>query len=522
DTTKPLVDPMCGSGTILIEAIMMAAGYAPGIDRVKWGFDCWLGHQLYPWQAQLTQAKQKSHLGLEELKAKVFGIDIDSRVINTAQVNARNAGVQKFIEFSCKDINNLNNGFGHNGTFLLNPPYGERIGELPELVENFVLLGRKLKAQFVDWRIAILTANVELLSMMKLASHKRYKFKNGPLDCQLALYNVDEKQASGQNNDAEFEDKDSDFGNRLLKNKKNLKSWLKKENIECYRLYDADIPEYNVAVDVYGEYLVIQEYSAPKIIEESKVAKRLQEVIYFAPKVLGVPTDKVILKTRAKQKGSDQYQRVDQSKQSMIINEHGAKLKINLWDYLDTGLFLDHRKTRQIVAQKAKNKSLLNLFAYTGSVSLQAALHGATSITTVDMSNTYLNWAQENFALNKLSGHKYQFVQADCLTWLKEHRGTYDVVFVDPPTFSNSKRMEDSFDVQSDHVALITDAMKCVAENGELIFTNNKRNFKMDFDAVAALNFEVKSISELTRDKDFQRNKHIHNSWLITRKKVTA
>ncbi|MBA6264573.1 MAG: bifunctional 23S rRNA (guanine(2069)-N(7))-methyltransferase RlmK/23S rRNA (guanine(2445)-N(2))-methyltransferase RlmL [Colwellia sp.] len=520
DTSKPLVDPMCGSGTILIEAIMMAADYAPGIDRVKWGFDCWLGHQLYPWQAQLTQAKQKSHLGLEQLKAKVFGIDIDSRVINTAQVNARNAGVQKFIEFSCKDINALNNGFGHNGTFLLNPPYGERIGELPELVENFVLLGRKLKAQFVDWRIAILTANVELLSMMKLASHKRYKFKNGPLDCQLALYNVDEKQASGQSNDAEFEDKDSDFGNRLLKNKKNLKSWLKKEHIECYRLYDADIPEYNVAVDVYGDYLVIQEYSAPKIIEESKVAKRLQEVIYFAPKVLGVPTDKVILKTRAKQKGSDQYQRVDQSKQSMIITEHGAKLKINLWDYLDTGLFLDHRKTRQIVAQKSKNKTLLNLFAYTGSVSLQAALHGAATVTTVDMSNTYLNWAQENFALNKLSGHKYQFIQADCLTWLKEHRSTYDVVFVDPPTFSNSKRMEDSFDVQSDHVSLITDAMKCVAENGELIFTNNKRNFKMDFDAVAALNFEVKSISELTRDKDFQRNKHIHNSWLITRKKV--
>ncbi|NQZ23502.1 MAG: bifunctional 23S rRNA (guanine(2069)-N(7))-methyltransferase RlmK/23S rRNA (guanine(2445)-N(2))-methyltransferase RlmL [Colwellia sp.] len=522
DTTKPLVDPMCGSGTILIEAIMMAADYAAGIDRAKWGFEFWTGHELYTWQEQLTQAKEKSHLGLEQLKAKVFGIDIDSRVINTAQVNARNAGVQKFIEFSCKDINNLNNGFGHNGTFLLNPPYGERIGELPELVENFVLLGRKLKAQFVDWRVAILTANVELLSMMKLASRKRYKFKNGPLDCQLAIYNVDIKQAAGQNNEDEFADKDSDFGNRLLKNKKNLKNWLKKEQIECYRLYDADIPEYNVAVDVYGDYLVIQEYSAPKIIEESKVAKRLQEVIYFAPKVLGVPTDKVILKTRAKQKGSAQYQRVDKSQQSMIITEHGAKLKINLWDYLDTGLFLDHRKTRQIVAQKAKNKSLLNLFAYTGSVSLQAALHGAASITTVDMSNTYLNWAQENFSLNKLSGHKYQFVQADCLTWLKEHKTTYDVVFVDPPTFSNSKRMEESFDVQSDHVALITDAMKCVAENGELIFTNNKRNFKMDFDAVAALDFEVKCISDLTRDKDFQRNKHIHNSWLITRKKGNA
>ncbi|MFB0998679.1 MAG: THUMP domain-containing protein, partial [Colwellia sp.] len=199
DTTKPMVDPMCGSGTILIEAIMMAANYAAGIDRAKWGFDFWKGHELYAWQEQLTLAKEKSHLGLEQLKAKVFGVDIDSRVINTAQVNARNAGVQKFIEFSCKDINNLNNGFGHNGTFVLNPPYGERIGELPELVENFVLLGRKLKAQFVDWNVAILTANVELLSMMKLASRKRYKFKNGPLDCQLAIYKVDEKQAAGQN-----------------------------------------------------------------------------------------------------------------------------------------------------------------------------------------------------------------------------------------------------------------------------------------------------------------------------------
>lgn len=519
DTSKPLLDPMCGSGTILIEAIAMAAGYAPGIDRHKWGFDYWLDHQVDVWHDQLTSAKEKSQLGIEQLKAKVFGVDIDSRVLRTAQQNAKNAGLQKFIEFSCKDINKLTNAFGHKGTFLFNPPYGERIGELPELVENFVLLGRKLKTQFVDWRVAILTANVELLSMMKLASIKRYKFKNGPLDCQLALYELDEKQVAGSIDNTEFEHKDSAFANRLLKNKKNFKNWIKKENIECYRLYDADIPEYNVAIDIYADHLVIQEYAAPKNIEVEKVAKRLQEVIYFAPKVLNIPTDKVILKTRAKQKGSDQYQKTDQNKQSIIVHEHGAKLKVNLWDYLDTGLFLDHRKTRQIVAKKAKNKSLLNLFAYTGSVSLQAALHGAESITTVDMSNTYLSWAQDNFALNKLSSHKYQFVQADCLTWLKENKTMFDVVFVDPPTFSNSKRMGESFDVQRDHIALITDAVNSLAEGGELIFTNNKRNFKMDFEAMNALNLNVQPISELTLDVDFQRNKHIHNSWIITRKK---
>ncbi|NQY88933.1 MAG: bifunctional 23S rRNA (guanine(2069)-N(7))-methyltransferase RlmK/23S rRNA (guanine(2445)-N(2))-methyltransferase RlmL [Colwellia sp.] len=523
DTSKPLVDPMCGSGTILIEAIAMATKQAPSINRDSWGFESWLKHDEELWQSQLNKAIDDSANALEQAKIsslKVFGVDIDAGVLKTAQQNARNANVQRFIEFKCQNTNDINNVYGQPGTILFNPPYGERIGELPELVENFVLFGQKLKSQFIDWRVAILTANVELLAMLKLSSFKRYKFKNGPIDCQLALYNVDEKQLAKDavNPESSFAEEDSAFANRLKKNRKTLKGWLKSNQIDCYRLYDADIPEYNVAIDIYGDYLVIQEYAAPKTIDEKKATKRLQEVIYWAPKVLDIPTDKVVLKTRAKQKGKNQYQRVDKSRQSITINEHGALFKINLWDYLDTGLFLDHRKTRQIVAKKSKNKSLLNLFAYTGSVSVQAALHGASSITTVDMSNTYLNWAQDNFALNKLNGHKYQFIQADCLDWLKKNTTAYDIVFIDPPTFSNSKRMEDSFDVQRDHVALITDALKSLAVGGEIFFTNNKRNFKMDFEAMAALGLQAQAMSDVTRDKDFARNKHIHNSWSITRK----
>jgi len=528
DTSKPLVDPMCGSGTILIEAVAMATKQAPSINRASWGFEAWLKHDDNIWQTQRDDAIESSEKYLEQSSInnlKVFGIDIDPRVINTAQQNAKNAKLQRFIEFKCQNTNDMNNVYGSSstgiaGTILFNPPYGERIGELPELVENFVLFGQKLKAQFINWRVAILTANIELLAMLKLSSFKRYKFKNGPLDCQLALYNVDEKQLEKDavNPQSSFSEEDSDFANRLKKNRKGLKGWLKSNQIDCYRLYDADIPEYNVAIDVYGEYLVIQEYAAPKTIDADKAKKRLQEVIYWAPKVLEVPTDKVILKTRAKQKGSNQYQRVDKSKQSITMNEHGALLKINLWDYLDTGLFLDHRKTRQIVAKKAKDKTLLNLFAYTGSVSLQAALHGARSITTVDMSNTYLNWAQDNFSLNKLNSHKYQFVQADCLDWLKKNTDKYDLIFIDPPTFSNSKRMEDSFDVQRDHVALLADALKSLNRGGEIFFTNNKRNFKMDFEGLEALGLQAKNMSDLTRDQDFARNKHIHNSWSVTRK----
>ncbi|GAA6173904.1 bifunctional 23S rRNA (guanine(2069)-N(7))-methyltransferase RlmK/23S rRNA (guanine(2445)-N(2))-methyltransferase RlmL [Colwellia sp. KU-HH00111] len=530
DTSKPLVDPMCGSGTILIEAVAMATKQAPGINRETWGFATWLKHDDCVWQNQLNSAIESSATALEQAninRLKVFGIDLDARVLNTAQQNARNAKLQRFIEFKCQNTNDINNVYGSNtnssgqaGTILFNPPYGERIGELPELVENFVLFGKKLKAQFVNWRVAILTANIELLAMLKLSSFKRYKFKNGPIDCQLALYNVDEKQLEKDavNPQSAFAEQDSDFANRLKKNRKSLKGWLKSNAIECYRLYDADIPEYNVAIDIYGDYLVIQEYAPPKTVDSDKATKRLQEVIYWAPKVLAVATDHVILKTRAKQKGSNQYQRVDKSKQSITVNEHGALFKINLWDYLDTGLFLDHRKTRQIVAKKAKNKSVLNLFAYTGSVSVQAALHGAGSITTVDMSNTYLNWAQDNFALNKLNGHKYQFVQADCLEWLKNNTNKYDLIFIDPPTFSNSKRMEDSFDVQRDHIALLTDALKSLNRGGEILFTNNKRNFKMDFDALEQLGLQATNMSDITRDKDFARNKHIHNSWSVKRK----
>jgi len=340
DTTKPLVDPMCGSGTILIEAVAMAAKQAPAISRTSWGFESWLSHDNDLWEEQLAQAIDSSAKGLDNLKVKVFGVDLDSRVIKTSQQNARNARLQQYIEFSCKNTNDMNNTFGGPGTVLFNPPYGERIGELPELVENFVLFGQKLKAQFVDWRLAILTANIDLLAMLKLSSFKRYKFKNGPLDCQLALYNVDQKQLAKDavNPESSFAEEDSAFANRLKKNRKNLKGWLKSNEIDAYRLYDGDIPEYNVAIDIYGEYLVIQEYAAPKTIEEDKAKKRLQEVIYWAPKVLSIPTDKVVLKTRAKQKGTNQYQRMDKSKQSLTINEHGAQFKINLWDYLDTGL----------------------------------------------------------------------------------------------------------------------------------------------------------------------------------------
>lgn len=518
DTSKPFIDPMCGSGTILIEAASMAMAIAPGLKRQTWGFTHWLAHDDKAWK----NARSIAEDGRKTLdyQLNLLGLDLDADVLEKAKSNIVSAGLEWSIKLEQKDANELENNLGEKGTIVFNPPYGERIGHLPALIALFSTLGNIFKKSFVGWNIAIFSSSAELFQRLKLASFKRYKLKNGPLDCQLALYNIDERQASTQS-EVDIDDSNaqhSAFVNRLKKNQRTLKSWLKQNAINCYRIYDADIPEYNVAIDVYDNYLVIQEYAAPKTIDASKAQLRLQEVVYLAPKILNVAPDNVSVKVRQKQKGDKQYQSLSNTKQAFNVTEYNAQLIVNVWDYLDTGLFLDHRKTRQLVAKHAKGKRLLNLFCYTGSVSVQAGLGGAAAITSVDMSNTYLNWAKENFKLNNLTSRHFQFIQADCLAWLKLNKETFDVIFIDPPSFSNSKRMDDTFDVQRDHIALLTDAKSSLADGGEIIFTNNKRNFKMDHEGLAGIGLQAINLSAQTLDKDFQRNKHIHNSWLITRR----
>lgn len=260
----------------------------------------------------------------------------------------------------------------------------------------------------------------------------------------------------------------------------------------------------------------MQEYAPPKDVSEDKARRRLQEVLLHLPVVTGVPASKIALKVRTKQKGTAQYEKFDKKGDKMQVWENGARLLVNLTDYLDTGLFLDHRDTRQIVRKEAHNKDVLNLFSYTGSVSVAAALGGARSVCTVDMSKTYLDWAKDNFKLNKLAG-PYAFIQADCTKWLAEHTGKYDLIFIDPPSFSNSKRMNETWDVQRDHMALLTNAAKCLNDTGTMIFSNNKRGFKLDKAAVEALGFSVEDISAQTIPQDFSRNKNIHKCWVFRR-----
>ncbi|CUU51378.1 putative Ribosomal RNA large subunit methyltransferase K/L [Actinobacillus pleuropneumoniae] len=513
----PLVDPMCGSGTLLIEAAQMQAGIAPQLHRKHWGFNAWKGHQQAVWKEVLEQAYLQQN---EEIQPLFFGFDLDHRVLAKAKQNAKNAGVAHLIQWQQGDIAALKNPCPNQvGTVICNPPYGERLGTTPALIALYSVFGQRLKQQFSGWNASIFSGEPELLNCLRLRSHRQFKAKNGPLDCLQKNYQISERTAAEQQADElKFEQNAQvapDFANRLAKNIKKIEKWAKQQGINAYRLYDADLPEYNLAVDRYDDHIVVQEYAAPKNIDEQKARQRLLDAVSATLYVTGVETNKLVLKVRQKQKGTNQYEKLANKGDYFYVTEYGAKLWVNLTDYLDTGLFLDHRLTRKMVGQMAKGKTFLNLFAYTGSATIHAALNGAKSTTTVDMSNTYLNWAEQNLELNNLPLRNNRLFQADCLQWLAECRERFELIFVDPPTFSNSKRMEDCWDVQRDHIKLMTQLKRILTTDGTIVFSNNKRGFKMDFEGLAELGLQAENISHKTLPLDFERNPQIHNCWII-------
>ncbi|SCC33067.1 bifunctional 23S rRNA (guanine(2069)-N(7))-methyltransferase RlmK/23S rRNA (guanine(2445)-N(2))-methyltransferase RlmL [Kosakonia oryziphila] len=509
----PLLDPMCGSGTLLIEAAMAATDRAPGLHRGHWGFGGWAQHDEALWKEVKAEAQTRARQGLASYESRFYGSDNDARVIELARSNARRAGIGELVTFEVKDVAQLSNPLpkGPYGTVISNPPYGERLESEPALIALHSLLGRLLKTQFGGWNLSLFSASVDLLHCLQLRAERQFKAKNGPLDCVQKNYHLAENTG-----EAKAPAMAEDYANRLRKNVKKLEKWARQEGIECYRLYDADLPDYNVAVDRYADWVVVQEYAAPKTIDAQKARQRLFDIIAATIQVLGIAPNKLVLKTRERQKGANQYQKMNEKGDFMEVGEYNARLWVNLTDYLDTGLFLDHRIARRMLGQMSKGKDFLNLFSYTGSASVHAGLGGARSTTTVDMSRTYLEWAERNLRLNGLSGRAHRLIQADCLSWLRETDEQFDLIFIDPPTFSNSKRMEDSFDVQRDHMRLMQDLKRLLRKGGTIMFSNNKRGFRMDLDGLAKLGLQAQEITQKTQSQDFARNRQIHNCWLIT------
>lgn len=546
------VDPMCGSGTLCIEAALIAAGIAPGLLRARFGFERWGGHDAPLWhrlKGEADAARARSTLAA----GRIFGRDRDGQAVRAARENATRAGLRDLIDLEAGDLPQLMKPQQATGLLLTNPPYGERLGEVAALRPLYAELGRVLRERYLGWKAGVFTGNPPIAKVLGIEARRAHVLHNGPIECRLLRFEI-----APEHFHREFEPGRPPHvhagaaerpgaqmvANRLRKNLAAARQWAAKEGVQCYRVYDADMPEYAFAIDWYGAtppVAYVQEYAPPKTVDAVKARARREELLAVLPEVFGIDARQVFFRTRRPQQGAAQYTKVGETQTYVEVVEAGLRFHVNFTDYLDTGLFLDHRPTRAVLREWVRERRklmlanpgrrpvvrFLNLFAYTGTASVYAASGGAQT-TTVDMSNTYLDWARANFRLNQLDGPAHAFIQADCLQWVGEkvadaresrargmQDGGWDLIFLDPPTFSNSKRMDGTWDVQRDHARLILDTVELLAPGGLLVFSTNATKFKLESAALTGL--QVEDVTAKSIPKDFARNAKIHACFHIRR-----
>lgn len=558
---EAFLDPLCGSATLVIEAAWMAGEVAPGLLRSDWGFDGWLGHDSAAWQRLLDKADERAEAGLAAMPP-IAGSDVDARAIEVARRCVKRAGLDRYVELQCAALTDATApGGSAHGLLATNPPYGERISDRRGLPVLYGEMSRVLRERFAQWDLAVITSDESLPQGLSLRPAIAHDLMNGRIPTKVYVFKAsaggggasgslagpgsavtpqrdrrevclppkaaDTPQTSSKEAPAPPETQDP-FRNRLAKMAKHFGTWARRTGVTCYRVYDADLPDYNVAIDVYqgaGEdagrtWVHLAEYAPPAGIDEVRASQRLDHATAVAADVFGASPRDVFVKRRQRQRGASQYERVGSATITATIAESGLLFEVNLSDYLDTGIFLDHRDTRAWLRELASGKSFLNLFAYTGTASVYAAAGAATSTTTVDLSQTYLDWATRNMTRNGFGGDEHSIVRADVLAWVDEARRggqRYDLIFCDPPTFSNSKRMDETWDVQRDHVALLNACAKLLTEDGLIVFSCNRKRFVLDADSLSAAGLASRDVTRRTIPKDFDRSTLPHTCWTVKR-----
>ena len=515
-------DPMCGTGTLLIEAAMIASNKAPGIDRDYFGFLGWAGHDDALWQKLLVDAKAQQITP----RSVIAGSDIDKKMVSATKLNLSAAGLEDAVSVETLSVTKGKSSALSkcaDGLLLSNPPYGERLAGDAEFYAH---LGRALSEHYAGWSCGLFTADSAPSRHLSLPLKPGLEAANGGIDCHLLEGRVPGRSARTSTTAVTPAIDTTAFANRLRKNLKASKSWRKREEIRAWRTYDADLPEFAVAIDVYDceqRHVVVQEYQAPPTVNVHVAQERLDAVCAAIPLLLEVSPECVHLKTRRRQAGKEQYQRMSERDTVEFLNEKDVVYELNLSAYLDTGLFLDHRKVRRYVQDNIAGKRFLNLFSYTGAVTAAAIVGGASHTHSVDMSNKYSQWATRNVKRNAVgnvdaNAEQHIVSRSDVTKWLNENSGEqYDLILLDPPTFSNSNSTEDDWNIQRDHTTCIDACMALLAPGGELLFSNNFRQFKMDEAWADGSGWIVKDRSKWSIDQDFFRSPRIHQCWSITK-----
>ena len=564
-----LIDFSCAGGGLLIEAAQQLMDRAPGAMRPKWGFEGTRLHEPETWESVRAEAHEREEAARDR-EARIIAADVNTKTRKYAERMVKAAGVARFVEFcAAKPKSVLSHTGATNGVVLV----GDTLETPVEQVHDMLTFVSSLAAasELENVPVAALTADELIGRVLNAEPDARIEVKPNNEDALILTYRTGEKSLPAIDGSAPKDDdsennagahvgvpspvteldlgdgkpvpvlipESAQFANRLRKNARLRRKWAKREGVSCYRVYDADLPDYSAAIDLYegcpqtpGRWLVIAEYAAPKTIDPALAQARMLDILAIAPRILNVLPQNVHAKTRIQSRGGSQYgkrgngssgERANIARRKLpLIEEGGLRFAVNFDDYLDVGIFLDHRVTRALVREHAKDaRRFLNLFAYTGTATCYAADAGVEETVTVDLSNTYLDWAEKNMRLNGFTGPEHHFVRADVLSWIREQRQTihrWDLIFVDPPTFSNSSKMGNrTWDVQRDHVELLIGVSRLLSLQGHAIFSCNLRGFRPEVRKLARAGVVLTDITAETIPEDFARNHKIHHCYIVER-----
>ena len=502
----PLVDPMCGSGTFLVEAALIAASIAPGLLRKRHPIERWLGFEsgLFDQVARELDAVGKE--GRASATSRLIGFDASEAAIESTRRALEDVGLSRLATLRRAAIEETCAPEGiSSGVLVVNPPYGERLGNESELGIVYESLGDTLKRGFRGFDAFVLTSSPSLAKRIGLRATQKIPLYNGPLECRLLHYPISSEAPKAIPKFRQVHEESKAFSNRLEKNLRTIGKRAERESLDVVRLYDADIPEFNVAVDRYLDHVIVHEYAAPRSVDPEIAARRLRDVMQLVADVLSVPRERVHLAVRRRQTSGSQYERADTEGVELVIREGACSFEVRLGERLDSGYFPDHRLLRARAAELARGKTFLNLFAYTCTASVVAALAGART-TSVDLSQTYIDWGERNFRRNGLDLRRHTFVRGDCFRFLAEDRGHYDVVFLNPPSYSRSHRMDGDFSVIRDQAQLLRSAVERLSPGGVVVFSTHARGFQLD--PVISESYAVEDVSERSVPFDYVRSPH--------------
>ncbi len=536
-----LFDPVCDDGFVVCEAASIAADLAPGLLRDRWGFSGWLAHDEEAWSAMLAEADDRFEAGLARMlgdavavsnaapdtnKVRIVGVSASSPSVARAREHLRRAGLRQLASVEAASLDDapevqerlagVVERAGGTALLIASAIPVDRDASDARAVSELTAFVSACKGASAQSRYALVSAS-GVSDRFGVESAFRAQLGRGRIEACLESYDraplapvtisIPDSHG-GADHKVEVHDAQAEqFASRLRKVAKERRKWARRENVHCYRVYDADLPDYSVAIDVYEgaggakgkTYVHVAEYQAPSTVDPALASRRFHDVLAVVPVVLDVRPDHVFSKVRERSKGGGQYRNAGRRSYVTSTEESGFVFEVDLAGYLDTGIFLDHRVTRELVGSMAQDKRFLNLFAYTGTATVHAAGGGARSTLMVDLSQTYLDWAERNMAANGFEGRDHRFVRADVMSWIRDARRageTYDLIFVDPPTFSNSKSMgKRTWDVQRDHVELLVGVSRLLARLG----------------------VKIEDITQKTIPHDFERNPKIHKCYLVRR-----